>query len=153
MENKSNDTDGREQRTSVLLNAPVEIVWELWTKPELIKHWWGPLGFTNTIEKMQVEPGGEWIFTMHGPEGQDYPNKTIFREVAMHKKLVHEHFNPNFIAIIEFESQGNNTVLHWYKLYESKELFDLVEKHYKSNEGFKQTVDKLKAYLEQQNIK
>jgi uncharacterized protein YndB with AHSA1/START domain len=153
MENENNDTTGREQRTSVLLNAPVEIVWQVWTKPEHIKHWWGPDGFSNTIEKMQVEPGGEWIFTMHGPEEQDYPNRTIFREVVQHKKLVHEHFDPNFIAIIEFETQGNNTLLHWYKLYESKELFELVEKHHKSNEGFKQTVEKLKAYLEKNKSK
>jgi uncharacterized protein YndB with AHSA1/START domain len=96
---------------------------------------------------MQVEAGGEWIFIMHGPDGKNYPNKTIFREVVKHKKIVHEHFDPNFIAIIEFESQGNKTLLNWYKLYETKELFEMVEKHHKTNEGFKQTVEKLENYL------
>lgn len=147
MKNENNDTGGREQKTSLLLDAPVELVWEVWTRPEHIKHWWGPNGFTNTIEKMQVKAGGEWIFTMHGPDGRNYPNRTIFRKVVDHKKLVHEHFEPNFIAIIDFESQGDKTLLHWYKLYETKELFDLVEKHHQTSEGFKQTVEKLTTYL------
>jgi len=84
---------------------------------------------------------------MHGPDGKDYPNRAIFRNVDKYKKLVHEHFGPNFIAIIEFESQGDKTLLTWYKLYETAELFQMVEKHYKTNEGFKQTVEKLNTYL------
>ena len=152
MQNENNDTSGWDQRTSILLDAQVELVWEVWTKPEHIKHWWGHNGFTNTIEKMQVEAGGEWIFIMHGPDGKNYPNKTIFREVVKHRKIVHEHFDPNFIAIIEFESQGDKTLLNWYKLYETKELFERVEKHHKSNEGFKQTVEKLEKYLSEKNV-
>ncbi len=56
---QNSDTSGREQRTSLLLDAPVELVWEVWTKPEHIKHWWGPNGFTNTITKMEAETSGE----------------------------------------------------------------------------------------------
>ncbi len=82
---QSNDTKGREQRTTFLLDAPIDLVWEVWTKPDHIKHWWGPNGFTNTIDKMDVVNGGEWLFTMHGPDGMDYLNKTIFREVVFHK--------------------------------------------------------------------
>lgn len=149
MQNETSDPSGREQRTSLLLNAPVTSVWAVWTQPDHIRHWWGPDGFTNTIEKMDVAPGGEWIFVMHGPDGTNYPNRTLFREVIKHRKLVHEHFDPNFIAIIEFESRGDKTLLTWYKLYETKALFDLVERHHKSSEGFKQTVAKLSAYLDQ----
>ena len=149
MQNENSDPSGRDQRTSFLLDAPAEKVWQVWTQPEHIKQWWGPKGFTNTIEKMLVEPGGEWIFTMQGPDGTNYPNKTIFREVVKHKKIVHEHFAPNFIAIIEFESQGDKTLLNWYKLYETKELFEVIEKQHKSSEGLKQTVEKLENYLSQ----
>jgi uncharacterized protein YndB with AHSA1/START domain len=147
MQNENNDTSGREQRISLILDAPIELVWGVWTKPEYITHWWGPNGFTNTIEKMNAEAGGEWIFIMHGPDGKDYRNKIIFREVVKHKIIMHEHFDPNFIAIIEFERQGDKTLLNWYKLYETKELFEQVEKHYKTKEGFKQTVEKLENYL------
>jgi hypothetical protein len=44
---------------------------------------------------------------------------------------------------------GNKTLLNWYKLYETKQLFEMVEIQYKASEGLKQTVEKLKAYLEQ----
>jgi uncharacterized protein YndB with AHSA1/START domain len=148
MQYGSKDTAGREQRTSLLLEAPLGRVWEVWTKPEHIRHWWGPNGFTNTIEKMEVEPGGEWLFTMHGPDGRAYPNRTIFREVVPCRKLVHEHVDPNFMAIIEFEARDDKTLLHWYKLYETEELFEKVEKEYKASEGFKQTIERLQAYLD-----
>ena len=69
MQNENSDPSGRDQRTSFLLDAPVEKVWQVWTQPEHIKQWWGPKGFTNTIEKMLVEPGGEWIFTMQLHQG------------------------------------------------------------------------------------
>ena len=146
---QSNDTKGREQRTTFLLDAPIDLVWEVWTKPDHIKHWWGPNGFTNTIDKMDVVNGGEWLFTMHGPDGMDYPNKTIFREVVFHNRLVHEHLAPNFIAVISFESLDGKTFLNWYKLYETKELYELVEVQYKTNEGLMQTIEKLKNYLSQ----
>lgn len=80
---------------------------------------------------------------MHGTDGNNYPNKIIFREVVLYEKIIHENFDPNFIAIIDFEYQGEKTVLNWYKLYETKELFELVEIHYKTSEGFKQTIEKL----------
>jgi len=75
--------------------------------------------------------------------------RTIFRELVPFKKIVHEHFEPNFTAIIEFESQGENTLINWYKLYETKALFDLAEKRYGTVEGFKQTIERLRAYLNQ----
>ena len=143
-----NDNYGRERKVSILLDAPLKLVWEAWTNPSHIKHWWGPEGFTNTIEKMEVHNGGEWVFTMHGPDGKEYPNNTIFREVVRYKKLVHEHFDPNFMAIIEFEEQGNKTILKWHKIYETKELFDIVEKQYKAGEGLRQTINKLQTYLQ-----
>jgi uncharacterized protein YndB with AHSA1/START domain len=149
MQNENTDPSGREQKTSHFIEAPLRLVWEVWTKPEHIELWWGPKGFTNTINVREVEKGGEWIFTMQGPDGKDYPNRTIFREVLKHKKLIHEHFDPNFIPIIEFESRGNKTLLNWYKLYETKELFEMVEIQYKASEGLKQTVERLKKYLKQ----
>jgi len=149
MQHENGNTSGRVQESAILLNAPVTLVWEAFTQPEIIKQWWGPNGFTNTIEKMDVRTGGEWNFIMHSPDGADYTNKVVFREVVENKQLVHEHFAPNFIATITFEEQGNNTLMHWHKLYETKELYAMVEEHHKTNEGFKQTIEKLKGYLQQ----
>ena len=68
--------------TTRLLNAPRDLVWKVLTTPEHIEHFWGPDGFTNSITKMDVRPGGEWLFTMHGPDGKDWPNRTRFTKVV-----------------------------------------------------------------------
>lgn len=56
MENKKNDTSDRELRLSRVLDAPVELVWEVWTQPDHIVQWWGPDGFTITIDLMEMRP-------------------------------------------------------------------------------------------------
>ena len=85
---EKNSTADRELLLTRLLNAPIELVWEVWTDPKHLAQWWGPNGFSNTISQMDVQPGGEWNLVMHGPDGKDYKNKSVFKEVVMHRKLV-----------------------------------------------------------------
>ena len=116
-----NNTADRELLLTRLLDAPVELVWEVWTQAEHIARWWGPDGFTNTISKMEVMPGGIWELVMHGPDGTDYKNKSIFKEVIPHKKIVYEHVSaPRFTATIRFEDQGDQTLLTWHMLFETR---------------------------------
>jgi uncharacterized glyoxalase superfamily protein PhnB/uncharacterized protein YndB with AHSA1/START domain len=151
MQNGKSSTADREINISRLLNAPIELVWEVWTDPEHIKNWWGPTGFTNTITKMEVKSGGEWDLVMHGPDGTDYKNKSVFREIIRHKRIVYEHVSsPKFLATIEFESRGNTTFINWHMLFETKEQFIQVVKTFKADEGLKQNVDKLNHYVQTQ---
>lgn len=147
MANGNNTTD-REIRMSRLLQAPIALVWEVWTDPEHIKNWWGPDGFTNTISQMDMRENGEWNLVMHGPDGTDYRNKSIFKEVVKHKRIVYEHISaPRFLTTIEFEEQGEQTLLHWHMLFNSKEEFIQTVKTFKADEGLKQNIDKLAVYL------
>lgn len=144
-------TAEREITISRLFNAPIELVWEVWTNPDHIKNWWGPDGFTNTIHEMDVKKGGEWNLTMHGPDGTDFKNKSIFKEIVHHKKIVYEHVSaPKFLATVSFESQGNKTFIHWNMLFETKEQLIQVVKTFKADEGLKQNVNKLNHYLQTQ---
>jgi uncharacterized protein YndB with AHSA1/START domain len=147
--NKNQKTADRELRISRLLDAPIKLVWEVWTSPDHIKNWWGPNGFTNTIHLMDVKVGGEWNLTMHGPDGTDYINKSVFKEIIPYKKIVYDHIStPKILATIEFEPQTNKTFLRWHMLFESKEEFIGVVKTFKADEGLKQNVEKLSTYLE-----
>ena len=74
--------------TTRIFNAPPEAVWRAWTDPAQITHWWGPIGFSTTIHKMDFRPGGEWNLTMHGPDGTDYENRKIFKEIFYPTRLV-----------------------------------------------------------------
>ncbi|WP_214069904.1 SRPBCC family protein [Mucilaginibacter sp. dw_454] len=145
------NTKDRELLLTRTLNAPVDLVWEVWTNPEHIANWWGPNGFTNTINKMDLEPGGEWNLVMHSPDGVDFKNRSIFKEVIINKKIVYEHdSSPKFIATITFEEQGDKTLLTWHMLFESREQFIQVVKTFGADEGLKQNVAKLEVYLQNQ---
>ncbi|MFI5154502.1 MAG: SRPBCC family protein [Chitinophagales bacterium] len=149
MEKEKTSTEDRELRISRLLNAPIELVWKVWTDPDHIKQWWGPDGFSNTITKMEIRPSGEWDLVMHGPDGRDYKNKSVFKEILKHKKIVYEHVTgPKFLATIEFESRGKTTFLQWHMLFETKEEFIQTVKTFKADEGLKQNIEKLNNYLQ-----
>lgn len=139
-------------RLTATLDAPVEKVWEAWSNPEHIKHWWGPNGFTNTITKMDLQPGGEWLLVMHGPDGTDYDNKSVFTEVVEQKKIAYEHISGHyFIATIEFEAQGNNTLMQWEMLFPTREEYHQFVHEYKVGESLQQNIERLAKYLEQSN--
>lgn len=151
MEPNSSSTADRELRLERLLNAPVELVWEVWTNPDHIKNWWGPNGFTNTITKMDIRSGGDWDLIMHGPDGTDYKNKSVFKEVVPNRKLVYEHVSgPKFLSTIEFEPRGEKTFISWHMLFNSREEFIQTVKTFKADEGLSQNLDKLNAYTQAQ---
>ncbi|HTQ66125.1 MAG TPA: SRPBCC domain-containing protein [Puia sp.] len=145
---KENNTADRELIFSRLLDAPIKLVWKVWTSPEHIVLWWGPEGFTNSITKMDVRPGGEWNLTMHGPDGTDYITKCVFREIVKHKKIVYEQFAQfRYISTIQFESRGEKTYLHWQLLFESRQHLIDAAKIYGADKGLQQTGERLVNYL------
>ena len=142
-------TQGRQLGITRLINAPRNLVWEAWTNPEHIKHWWGPNGFRSTIFEMDVRPGGTWDFIMHGPDGTDYKNKHIYKEVVKPSRLVMEHVTgPRFEMTVNFEEQGNKTLVTITSLFESAEQLKEVIQVFKADQGLKQNIDKLETYLE-----
>ena len=145
-------TEIKELHIRKTLDAPVELVWEAWTNPKDIVNWWAPTGFTTTIHQMDLTGGGEWLMTLLGPDGKRYPNKSIFTEIIPLKKIVYEHFNPDFIARVVFEPNNNMTLIEWTLLFETTELLEIVVKTFKADEGLKQNVEKLENYL-LQNMK
>ncbi len=140
-------TETRELRITRTFKAPVELMWEVWTDPEHIANWWGPNGFTNTIHSMDFREGGEWKLTMHGPDGTDYANRSIFKEIIPLKKIVFEHFNPAFVTTVLFEAKGAETQVDWSMLFDTAEMREIVVKAHKADEGLKQNLDKLEKYL------
>ena len=151
----TNDTSNRELKVSRLLNAPRELVWDAFTKPEHVKHWWGPDGFTNTISEMNVKKDGVWKLTMHGPDGRDYPNKIIYLEVVKPERIVYRHSDEegtegvSFLTTITFEAQGDKTLLTMKGVFDTAEEKDRVVKEYGAAEGMIQTISRLAEYLKQ----
>src|SRR3954462_12736269 len=84
--NKSNEI-----KISRDYEAPVRVVWDAWTDPDQVAKWWGPRGFTLTTRSKDVRVGGTWDYTMHGPDGEDYPNLAKYLEVEKYSRLVYDH--------------------------------------------------------------
>lgn len=80
-----------EIRLTRVYDAPVRAVWEAWTQPEQVAKWWGPRGFTLTTHSRDLRAGGHWRYTMHGPDGVDYPNLAKYHVVEPQQKLVYDH--------------------------------------------------------------
>ncbi|MBV9329549.1 MAG: SRPBCC domain-containing protein [Chloroflexi bacterium] len=136
-----------------VFDAPRELVFDMWTTPEHVALWWGPDGFTNTIEAMDVRPGGEWRFIMHGPDGVDYPNHIVFREVVRPERLVYDHGSQaddeaSFRGVVTFAQEDpTRTRLTMRTLFPTAAVREMVEREYHAEEGGNQTLDRLGAYL------
>lgn len=145
MESKEN----RELRMRRTVKAPIDLVWKVWTDSEHIVNWWGPDGHTTTIHKMDFREGGEWKLTMHGPDGTNYPNRSIFKEIIPLQKIVFEHFNPHFITTVLFEPKGEENQIDWSSLFDTEEMLKTVINVFNAKEGQKQNFERLENYLNQ----
>jgi uncharacterized protein YndB with AHSA1/START domain len=131
-------------------NAPRELVFKAWTEAEHLKHWWGPKGFTITVQEINVKPGGVWTYVMHGADGVDYNNKIDFIEVVSPERLVYSHgdgTDEHFRVTVTFADQGNKTELIMRMLFKSAEELDKAVKQYGAIEGAKSTFDRLEEEL------
>lgn len=131
-----------------ILNAPRELVFKAWTDPEHIGQWWGPNGFSITLHEMDVRPGGDWRFIMHGPDGRDYDNHNVYVEVVPPERLVFDHVSPprhRMTAI--FAEQGDKTRLDIRMEFESGSLRDHVAREYGAVKGLDQTLSRFEEYL------
>ena len=128
-------------------DVSLELMWEAWKNPDHLSQWWGPDGFTTTIHKMDFPEGGEWLLTMHGPDGTNYPNRSIFKEISPMKRISYEHFNPNFLAVVDFHSDGTQTTLEWTMTFKTAELLQAVLKAHNAAEGLKQNGIRLQQYI------
>lgn len=135
-----------------LLDAPRDLVWEVWTNPEHIKEWWGPNGFSLTTKSMTVEPGKIWEFIMHGM-GRDWYNKIEYLEVKKPSLLTYKHTGAenedyNFSVAVYFEEVEGKTLLTMKSTFKSEAIIEELNRKVNAIEGGKQTLNRLENYLE-----
>lgn len=133
-------------------DAPLKTVWDAWTDTEQVAKWWGPRGFTLTTHSKDLKTGGHWHYTMHGPDGTDYPNKTVYLEVDKYKRLVYDHgANDNqpalFRVTVLFSETKGKTKMDMTMRFASPEVLEHSKKIIKSADG-NSTWDRLAEYLE-----
>jgi uncharacterized protein YndB with AHSA1/START domain len=68
-------------------HAPVELLWDAWTRSEDVKRWWGPAGFTSPMARMDVRVGGRSLVSMRSPDGHDLYNSWTYRAIVPLQRL------------------------------------------------------------------
>lgn len=110
-------------KTSRAFAASPEEVFAAFSTPERLSKWWGPDGFRNTFETFEFKPNGVWRFTMHGPDGSNYPNEAVFVSIEPTQKIVMEHLSqPHFQLTIKLEGTASGTVVTWEQAFESPDV-------------------------------
>lgn len=113
-------TDNRSDTRQVLIAASPSDVFAAMADPVRVARWWGPEGFTNTIHRFDFTPGGQWLLTMHGPDGKDYPNESRFLRVLADRVFEIEHLNGHhFVLTIELEPCAEGTQVHWRQTFDT----------------------------------
>ncbi|HEY5037669.1 MAG TPA: SRPBCC family protein [bacterium] len=156
-ENKSKvvPAPSREIVLTRLYDAPVKMVWDAWNEPEQASHWWGPRGFTTTTHSKDLRVGGIWHYTMHGPDGVDYVNKTKYLEVEKYSRMVYDHGGndeqkPMFRVTVTFTDVKGKTRLDMTMTLDTPEAAAETRKFIKKVGG-DSTWDRFAEYLAQES--
>jgi uncharacterized protein YndB with AHSA1/START domain len=137
---------------SRLIEGPRALVFEAYTEARHLDQWWGPDGFTTTTRSFEFRPGGVWEFTMHGPDGVDYPNHVEWLEITPPERLVLRHGSvaddpEAFLSTFTFVERGRATEVTLRAVFPTKEQRDRVIEEVHAIEGGRQTLGRLAAYV------
>jgi uncharacterized protein YndB with AHSA1/START domain len=69
-------------------DAPRELVFEAFTRPEHVVRWFGPRRMTNRVDKLNLRPGGEWRYVSSDVDGSEYGFRGQFKEIVPPERLV-----------------------------------------------------------------
>lgn len=103
-------------------HAPREQVWSLWTDPEHVAKWWGPQGFTTSVQQWELRVGGRLQLYLLGKDAKIYSAAGHFREVVAPERLViagedvgghpcGAGLPPHALLTITLTAHGNHTLL------------------------------------------
>ena len=143
----------KELITTRVFEAPRELVFDAWMDPEHLTNWFGPEGFTITTKRWSAQPGGEWEFTMHDPDGTDYANLIRFIKIDRPEPIEYLQMEDEstkddaFHVVVSFSEVNGKTKLVMHMRFRDKEYLDHVINEYGALEGQKQTFDRLTEYL------
>jgi uncharacterized protein YndB with AHSA1/START domain len=113
---------------SRIIDAPPAEVFRAIAEPARLSRWFGPDGFTSTFEIFEFRPGGTWRFVFHGPDGTDYPNESVFREIVENERVVIEHLSEghHFFLTITLTPDGRKTRVGWRQEFDTAEHRDRI---------------------------
>src|SRR5258706_7832581 len=68
-------------------DANIDLVWDAWTKPELLDQWWAPKPWKATTVSMDFRNGGKWLYYMQGPDGSRHYCRADYKSISVNKSF------------------------------------------------------------------
>lgn len=135
---------------SRLVAAPIDLVFEMFTSETHLDAWWGPDGFRNETHELDFSVGGLWRYTMHGPDGKDWPNWIRYQDILPPTRIAYEHGGEmgepaHFDGVITLQTEGERTKVTITLIFPSAKARDATLK-FGAVDGGHQTLARLDAY-------
>jgi len=145
-------TSERELVVTRTFNAPARIVFEAWTRPELLERWWVPKSFGLTLLSCEADARGGGTYRLvfshpAAPKPMEFFGR--YTEVTPHSRLVwtnEEGGDAGAVTTVTFEEKGGKTLLVMRDLYPSKAALDAAIAS-GSTSGTGETFEQLDALL------
>ncbi|MGB5430553.1 SRPBCC family protein [Eudoraea sp.] len=148
------NTKGLSNRTLTIertFNAPIQLVWDAWTRAEQIALWWGPKGMQTKVVKHDFKVGGIWKYVMTMPDGNDFVTEGVYSEIVELVKIISSaDFKPMTEGVeiqALFEAKEDKTNFTFKVVHPTVEYCKQQKKmgFYK---GWGSTFDRLSEYLQ-----
>src|SRR5437773_6163764 len=115
-----------------VFGAPRHMVFDAFSKPELLKRWFGPSGWSLVVCEVDLKVGGGFRFVLRGPDGKEMGMRGVYREIVPPERSVHMESFDDFpgesqVTTVLVE-EGGKTTLTATILYPSREIRDAVIK-------------------------
>src|SRR6195256_6462193 len=109
-----------------VFDAPRHLVFDAFSKPELLKRWFGPRGWSLVVCEVDLKVGGTWRFVLRGPDGADMGMRGVYREIVPPERTVHTETFDDFpgesqVTAVLIE-RGGKTTLTATVLYPAQEI-------------------------------
>ena len=144
-------TSDRELVVTRTVNGPARLVFEAWTKPELLRQWWVPksLGLNLISCEVDARVGGGYrlVFSVQGSEMAFFGT---YREVTPYSRLVwtnEEVGGAGQITTVTFEEKAGKTLVVLHELYPSKQVLDEAIASGSTAGDMNETFDQLEEFI------
>jgi uncharacterized protein YndB with AHSA1/START domain len=140
-----------------LVSAPRDLVFKVMTQAKHIDAWWGPDGFRNETHEMNFFPGGLWRYSMHGPDGKDWPNWIRYKVITPPELIIYDHGGEigepaMFEGCIALEAKGGKTLVTLSLTFPTAQAREATVK-FGAVEGGEQNLARLDAYVQQAELR
>ena len=149
---KVNDASNRTLTLERTFNAPIKLVWEAWTQPEHIAHWWGPKGMESKVIEHDFRVGGKWKYAMEMPDGNEFISEGVYSVIVELEKIFSSaSFKPMTEGVeiqALFEENGDKTNFTFNCVHPTEEYCKQQEKMGFYN-GWGSVFEGLNEYLQE----